>query len=262
LTEASFGYEPTKFDFTEPTDQGQLGAEDAMGPTGKGMIRNLREVKLYEISPVPLGMNALTQIRAVKAAVIQAAKAAIPPKETPKAAESTAWDAAAVLKDCNDAKALRLVHAWVDPEGDPESKSSYKLPHHLANGDVVWRGVAACGAVMMGGRGGVSIPDSDMAGVRKHLQLHYDQFEKDAPWSKDANIGAYADTLLAIHDQLKEGRILSGASKEKITAAVDALSAALDALNGLLAAAEPPKALRTDVLIRRLRAAELALALR
>jgi hypothetical protein len=50
LTEGSIGYEAVKFDYDESG------------------VRNLREVKLYEISPVPLGMNALTELRAVKGA--------------------------------------------------------------------------------------------------------------------------------------------------------------------------------------------------
>ncbi len=57
LNEGSFGYEAVKFDF-----------ENASAPTSQ-LTRHLRELKLYEISPVPLGMNALTQIRAVKAAL-------------------------------------------------------------------------------------------------------------------------------------------------------------------------------------------------
>lgn len=48
LTEGSIGFETVKFDY------------------GESGVRNLREVKLYEISPVPLGMNPLTSIRAVK----------------------------------------------------------------------------------------------------------------------------------------------------------------------------------------------------
>lgn len=52
LTEGSFGYDAVKFDF-----------EQRDGAT----VRNLRELKLYEISPVPLGMNPLTDLAAVKA---------------------------------------------------------------------------------------------------------------------------------------------------------------------------------------------------
>ena len=52
LREGSFGFEAVRFDYDE-----------------KG-VRDLREVKLFEISPVPLGMNPLTSIRAIKSGVI------------------------------------------------------------------------------------------------------------------------------------------------------------------------------------------------
>lgn len=55
LSEGSFGYETVKADWGNNADG------------GTNTVRHLREVKLYEISPVPLGMNPLTQLRAVKA---------------------------------------------------------------------------------------------------------------------------------------------------------------------------------------------------
>lgn len=112
LTEGSIGYEAVKFDF-----------EDLDGK----QVRHIREVKLYEISPVPLGMNALTELRAVKSAA----------------------------------------------------------------------GIAAAGA------------EADL------------------------------DALTALALSLKEGRVLSGANKEKITNALAALDAAMQALNALMSAAEP-----------------------
>lgn len=56
MTEGSFGFEAVKFDYDE-----------------KG-VRDLREVKLFEISPVPLGMNPLTSIRAIKSGAIPQAQ--------------------------------------------------------------------------------------------------------------------------------------------------------------------------------------------
>jgi HK97 family phage prohead protease len=237
LTEGSFGYEPIKFDFD---DNG---------------VRHLRELKLFEISPVPLGMNALTEIRAVKAAMLRELKAAIPPKETPMADEGTAWDAAAVLREVEGAQKLRLIHAWVDADGDPEVKASYKLPHHLADGRVVWRGVAASGAALMGARGGVAIPDSDAPGVKRHLALHYRQFEKTPPWEESAGLDTYVEALEAITRELKEGRVLSSASKEKVEGAISAMQAAMEALNALLEAAVPPKMADVAALARRVRLA-------
>jgi hypothetical protein len=93
-----------------------------------------------------------------------------------KASEDRAWDATAATdrlaswaggpdKDKIDWTKYREGFAWYDPE-DAENYGSYKLPHHdiinhrLA---VVWRGVAAAGAVVQGGRGGADIPDSELA---------------------------------------------------------------------------------------------------
>ena len=46
ITESSIGYDPVRFDFEEIV--------------GNGMVRNLREVRLWDISPVNWGMNAAT----------------------------------------------------------------------------------------------------------------------------------------------------------------------------------------------------------
>jgi HK97 family phage prohead protease len=146
LTEGSFGYEAVKFDFETMT--------------GGAMVRNLREVKLFEISPVPLGMNALTEIRAVKAALM---------------------------------------------------KNSGQL---LVNSN-----------------------QSDGAIVK-----------------------AYAEKWNAFIVEMKEGRVLSTANKEKVKNAISAMEGALEALNNLLTAAEPQKNLHSALLSKRLRAAELQLA--
>ncbi len=247
LNEGSIGYEAVKWEMESV-------------PNG-WPIRHLREVKLYEISPVPLGMNALTQIRSVKAAMLREMKAAIPPKKTDMAPEDEAWDAAAVLKDVEGAKQLRMIHAWVDPDGDPDAKSSYKLPHHLADGRVVWRGCAAAGAACMGGRGGVDIPDADMPGVQRHLALHYKQFDKTPPWEKGASLDVYIPVLDNIFNELKSGQMLATASKEQRIEVRDLVKGALESLEQLMAAAEPkPKMVHSTLLVKRLRAAELALA--
>ncbi len=91
-----------------------------------------------------------------------------------------AWDAGAMLKRMGDnpgTRALRLMHAWVDPEGDPEAKSSYKLPHHMADadGNVGAANLRACVAAMAalnGARGGVNIPEEDRQAVHRHIAAH------------------------------------------------------------------------------------------
>lgn len=77
----------------------------------------------------------------------------------------------------------RRAFAWYDVE-NAETFGAYKLPHHdVINNQlvVVWRGVAAAMAALLGARGGVNIPDADCRGVYDHLAGHYRQFEKEPP---------------------------------------------------------------------------------
>lgn len=113
-------------------------------------------------------------------------RAATAPHSTPKADEDADWDAGAEVRRAEGAAQLRRMHAWVDPDGDPDAKSSYKLPHHRADGTVVWRGVAAAMAALMGSRGGVDIPAADERGVHRHLAGHYRQFDKEPPELRSA----------------------------------------------------------------------------
>jgi len=79
--------------------------------------------------------------------------------------------------------------AWYDAE-NAEVFGAYKLPHHDiidSRLNVVWRGVAAAGAVVQGGRGGADIPGADMAAVKTHLARHYEEFERTAPWEQRAS---------------------------------------------------------------------------
>ncbi|MEM4497323.1 MAG: phage capsid protein [Nitrososphaerota archaeon] len=73
--------------------------------------------------------------------------------------------------------------AWYDAE-NRETLGAYKLPHHeVIDGElcVVWRGVVAAMAALMGARGGVDIPTDERRGVYNHLAKHYEQFEREPP---------------------------------------------------------------------------------
>lgn len=102
-------------------------------------------------------------------------RTAIPVHHT--ATSEAAWDAGSMMQRCSGAANLRAMCAWMDQAGDPESKSSYKFPHHEVadNGDVGPANLAACSAgiaALNGGRGGSSIPESDRRGVYNHLATH------------------------------------------------------------------------------------------
>jgi hypothetical protein len=93
------------------------------------------------------------------------------------APENRAWDFNAADYTVEQ---LRRACAWFD-ESKPDVKASYKLPHHLPDGTLVWRGVAAAMAALLGGRGGVDIPESQRRGVYEHLARHYGEFNREPP---------------------------------------------------------------------------------
>jgi hypothetical protein len=75
------------------------------------------------------------------------------------------------------AKVLRQAYAWVDPDGDPDQKQSYKFIHHevAAGGEVGPANVKACTSgigVLNGARGGANIPASHRKGIYNHLARH------------------------------------------------------------------------------------------
>jgi hypothetical protein len=115
------------------------------------------------------------------------------PHRGPTADKDRDWDWSEHEPEQTDAlleeggwKAMAEAHAWYDDaEGDPpEKKGAYKLPHHeLIDGrlTVVWRGVTHAMNVLVGGRGGVRIPDQERKAVWGHLAEHYRQFGEDPP---------------------------------------------------------------------------------
>jgi len=102
-----------------------------------------------------------------------------PPHSSPKADEGLAWDGAGEVARAEGEAQLWQMHAWRDDELDPETKRAYKLPHHLASGEVVWRGVAAAMGRLL--QAATQIPDQDRRGVYNHLARHYGQFDKEVP---------------------------------------------------------------------------------
>lgn len=112
-------------------------------------------------------------------------------KDLGKAPIETSWDGPAERKMAT-VEDLRIMSAWFD-SANPDVKSSYKLPHHKAEGQhvAVWNGVRAAMAALLGARGGTAIPTSDRKGVYNHLVRHYKQFDKEPPVFK-----TYSDTEL------------------------------------------------------------------
>jgi HK97 family phage prohead protease len=121
-------------------------------------------------------------------------RTAIAPHTTAKAPEGQSWSAPTLgdfttetdFSALSDSERRRIAkHAAWSANMPPETFGDIKLFHHEASrsgmGPVVWRGVAAAMAVLMGGRGGVDIPSGDRQGVYNHLAGHYKQFDKEPP---------------------------------------------------------------------------------
>lgn len=112
---------------------------------------------------------------------------AIRPHST--ATTDVAWDGPAArtnLKNDGTEAYYRSAFAWVDPEGDATTKSSYRFIHHMvsSDGDVGaanTRAASAGIAVLNGGRGGTTIPEGDRQGVYNHLARHLRDAGKEPP---------------------------------------------------------------------------------
>lgn len=115
------------------------------------------------------------------------AKAAIASHSTATSDET--WDGPANeanLSTDDGADVYREAYAWVDPEGDPDVKSSYKFIHHFVS-DAGAVGAASTTAsstgigVLNGGRGGADMPDGDRQGVYNHLAKHLSDADMEPP---------------------------------------------------------------------------------
>ena len=193
--------------------------------------RTLTEVKIRDIGPatfpayaessVALALRSLSEETGLSEAELEALagadklrdllerRAALPPHST--ATTDAAWDGqAAVAAVAAEAAALRAIHAWVDPEGDADAKSSYKFPHHATSGGPAnTRACSAGMAVLNGGRGGADIPDADRAGVWTHLARHMRDADMEPPelrteaWEEDP---AQATPLLSVALKMRDLR--------------------------------------------------------
>ncbi len=182
----------------------------------------------------------------------------------------TAADGNKILGDPPDWKRYKKAHVWWDPS-KPEVKASYKLPIAKMFGNTlkaVWRGVAAAMAALLGARGGVDIPAQDRRGVYNHLVKYYKKFDKEPPEFKENGEVIFKsgeleilesmffgdkevleaeireniereykekiEELKAELEELKEGRVLSRANRERIQKTINYMNECVTMLSELL----------------------------
>lgn len=167
-------------------------------------VRLLKRLTPHEVSPVLVGAGVNTRTISAKARkdgapVTAQYKAAIRPHKSDTTARP--WDQSAVVSgipDDTSVSALRSMFAYVDPSGDPESKSSYRFPHHHGvDGPANIRALITGIAVLNGAGGGVDLPEKDRQAVYNHLSGHLRDADREPPElrSLDSELG------LSLHEK-------------------------------------------------------------
>lgn len=113
-------------------------------------------------------------------------------KDLPLADRDRRWDGAAAEKrvrkwaGAGDAPNSRYrgAHVWFDGTRRDNFGSYKLLIADVVDGSLVAvpRAVMAAAAVIQGSRGGVDLPQKDIARVKSHLQKYYAKLGEDAPW--------------------------------------------------------------------------------
>lgn len=193
ISRMSIGYEPVQVNWTG--EKAENGME----------IRELKEIKLLEVSAVPIAAN--------ESAVVTGVKAVTSFQDLPLASRDRDWDASAAVDrvqswaggpDKENLDWGKYSNAFLWRDGDnAEQLGSYKLPiADVIDGTLtaVPRAVFAAAAAVEGARGGVDIPSGEMDSVRSHLNRYYakmrEAFDDDSiipPWQEESDDGKAAN---------------------------------------------------------------------
>lgn len=231
IDEWSIGYDPIQVAFEPRIVDGE-----------EKQVRLLREVRLWECSPVIWGMNPATATVAAKnadehdseSAEDAEQKGAVGKQSFPLADRGRAWNSQAAVRRCrawaggSSAEDIswskyRRCFLWYDAEGSDQF-GSYKLPVvDIIDGlpHIIPRAVFAVAGVLEGARGGVNVPDNDKASIRRTVASYYsamrEKFNDDSivpPWEKSAQLdmlrkllyddGVLDDLATRIADTLRE----------------------------------------------------------
>ncbi|MFJ4828402.1 HK97 family phage prohead protease [Streptomyces sp. NPDC088747] len=171
--------------------------EHSYGKEGDQRVRYLDRLTVHEVSPVLRGAGVNTRTLSTKGRTVTdddepktgtAVRGPIPYAETEIL--TRAWDGAGTVKGLADdsrPSQLRSVFAWVDPDGDPELKSSYRFAHHHGvDGPANLRACLQGIAELNGAHGDSGIPEKDRDAVYKHLSAHLLDADREPPELRSA----------------------------------------------------------------------------
>ncbi len=168
LIEWSYGFRILPGGSRPAGEQDPDGARQILQPRPDGTPG----AKVWEVSPVLVGAGEGTRTVDVKTAV----------RSHSTDISDGPWSARQAVAQADTAEELRYVHAWYDPDGDPTSPTTYKLPHHEGpGGPANVRACIAGIAALNGARGGVDIPAQERPAVWRHLARHLADAGRDAP---------------------------------------------------------------------------------
>ena len=172
------------------------------------VVRNIRQIRLWDVSPVVWGMNPATAtVSAKDASGPSAEKTVSGATDLPLAPRERDWNSDRAVarmrqwaggpdKDEIDWAKYRKGFFWYDSDAS-ETFTAYKLPFgDVIDGELhaVPRGIFAVAGVLEGARGGADIPDDDMGTIRDKVSRYYsrmaDEFDDDQiapPWEGESN---------------------------------------------------------------------------
>jgi hypothetical protein len=171
-------------------------------------VRYLRRMKVHEVSPVLIGAGVNTRTLVTKNAnnntledtVDAVSRNAMKAHCTPYTTRT--WDLKGVSELCDGVgvDALRSVHAWCDPNGDPEVKESYRYAHHHgpdgpANIKALFVGIAELNTDF-------DMPEADRKAVYEHLASHLRDADREPTAFRSAG------DELKFHDEVFEGMVV------------------------------------------------------
>jgi len=153
----------------------------------RGPVRELKAIRIREISLAPTGLQANPDAR------VTAVKTVVPFQDLPLAEEDRSWDARAAIErvrawsGSTDGPSARYRRAflWYDPERADEF-GAYKLPiADVIDGELraVPRALFAAAARLSQ----ADIPAADVPAVQRHIERYYRKMGRESPFADTAD---------------------------------------------------------------------------